>query len=300
MAETKLGWERIFALALVVHVAGTVTRWCFPELLTKSQIWALAAGVLVLKILIGFPEALRCYAQARRNGASTVEGVRNLVPAELIGLFRLERATQRGFVTWLRRRPPATTGIAGQSFEYYQGSQYATIFLIAMLCCVTEVPLSYLLMGIILNDPVAAQYAHWALLATVAYTMVLMLGDRHLVKHTRHVLAPQRLHLSVGARFHAQIPWEAVETAYPVQIAKELSEAKRAWLRRSGFDPLETVVCTPVDVPNVALVLKKSIPVKIEKYQIAQQDVRYVLVYVDEPGTFVQAVRNRLDAQQIA
>lgn len=300
IAANKPGWQRIFGLALLVHVAGSITRWCFPELVSKSQVWALAATVLVLKMLIDIPEAIQGYSRARRSGASAVGSLRNMVPVELIGMFRLERAMLRGFVDWLLRRPPAVPLMAGQRFGYYQGSQYATIFIIVMVACVTELPLSHLLMDVMINDPVVARYAHWGVLATAIYTIVLIFGDRYLVKHTQHVLAPDRVQLSVGARFHADIALNAVENIFPIDSAKELSEARKSWLRRNQFDPAETVIGTPIDVPNVAIVLNKSVPVKIEKFRTAQHNVRNVLVYVDNPASFVEAVRNRMNAAEPA
>ena len=300
IAANKPGWQRIFGLALLVHVAGSVTRWSFPGLVSKNQVWALAATVLVLKMLIDLPEAIQGYSRARRSGASALDSLRTMVPVELIGMFRLERATLRAFGDWLLRRPPAVPMMAGQRFSYYQGSQYATIFIIVMVACVTELPLSYLMMDVLINDAVVARYTHWAVLATAIYTIALIFGDRHLVRHTAHVLTPDRVQLSVGARFHADIALTALEHIFPIDSAKELSEAKKSWLRRNGFDPAETVIGTPIDVPNVAIVLNTSVPVTIEKFRTARHQVRNVLVYVDNPASFVQAVRKRLHAEQPA
>lgn len=297
MQSVERGWRQVFLLALILQLAGTVVRKTWPDLVSKNQVFALAVAVVLLKLIYGVPRAAKRYAQARRDGASLSGALLTLIPVEILGLFRLERATQQGLGAWLRRKPPVLDDIPGQRFGFYKNSQYGTIFIIVMLSCVTEVPFSYFLMGIIEKDPVKAQYMHWFLLVSVIYTVLLLLGDRHLIRFTQHVLGSTGLHLRVGARFKADVPWNAVKDAYAIKSLKELQEARSEWLRRNGFEPSETVIGTPIDGPNVALVLDPSVSVDIEKFKIAQHGIRHVLLYVDDPTAFIHALRERIGAQ---
>lgn len=286
----KYNWQKIFGLALLMHVCGTIIRWTAPDLLSKDQVWLLASAVLILKLCLDIPKNARQYIQARREGASLMQALLHLVPQEVIGMFRLERATQRAFILFLCRKNIDSNTIPGVKFGFYQTSQYATIFIIVMICCATEVPLSYLLMGALVKDPAAAQYTHWALLATVFYSIILLLGDRYLLKSSHHLVGSDEIHLRVGARFFAQIPKAAVKQAALINSTKELSEAKSKWLQRNGFDPEETVIGTPIDTPNVALIIEHSASVKIEKYCVPRHGVRNVLIYVDDPAAFIQSI----------
>lgn len=294
------GWQQIFLLSFILQMAGTVVRKIWPDLLSKNQVFALAASLVILKLLYSVPKAAKRYTQSRRDGASLFEGLWALIPVEILGIFRLERATQKAVGAWLRRKPPCVDNISGQAFGYYKNSQYSTIFIIVMVSCVTEVPFSYLLIEIIEKDPAKAAYLHWFLLGSVIYSVILLLGDRHLIRYTQHIVGQSALYLRVGARFKADIPWHAVKEVSKFKSSKELKESRNTWLLRNGFKPSETITCTPIDGPNIVLSLDPLIPINVEKFKIARYNVHHILLFVDDPTAFIQAVQKQTARQCIS
>jgi hypothetical protein len=287
----KLTWPRMFTLSIGVLLIGRIlARRVIPEWLSMHQVLALSSAILAIKLLLELCVGARRCALARRNGDTLAAQCLALLPIGLVGLFRLELAQHRGFVSWLRRQQPTTVRVEGDIFEHYGKSQYPTIFIIVMFSCATEVPINGLVLHVMIKDPVIRGYAHWLLGGAICYTVMWLIADRHLLRHTQHVISADALHLRVGARFSAEIPWDAIEDAFKITDIKEMTDSKTAWLRKNGFAPSTTVIGTPIDAPNVALVLGQSVPATIEKYKTRRHGVRHVLLYVDEPDRFVHAV----------
>lgn len=281
-------WPRVFGLAAAIFFIGNAVRLALPGTLSRSGIFTCIAVLVVGRLLVDVPDGVRRMAGARRRNMGWASQLAALIPIELAALFQLERATQRAFVAWLCRRPPMFGVTAGQVFEHHRKSQYSTVFIIVLIMCVTEVPLSFLLLDVIVSDPVLVTCLHWFLVCGTLYTLVLLAGDRHLVWSTRHVVAEDGLRLRVGERFAATIPWGAVSAIGTAPKSKELSESRDAWLRRNGIDPSETVIGTPLDQPNVVIDIEDLASVWVEKFRMPRSGVRHILIYVDEPAQFIR------------
>jgi hypothetical protein len=292
---TKLTWRRIFALLGITFFLGRIfLEWISPGLFTSKQVFAFASLILIVKFFAEIPSIVERNKELRRSNATLSQHFSALLPTKLVSLCRLEIAQQRGFFCWLSGACPTKNQPSGEVFSYHNKSQYSTIFAMLILSCMVELPSCSLMLEVTIDDFLVRRYIHWILSISVAYTMVWLFSDRHLIRSTFHIIGKDALHLKVGARFNAKIPWNACSNAYAISHTKELQDSRRKWLLKNGLHPGATITCTPFDQPNVALVLHENSQGHIEKYKLVRDNIQYVLIYVDEPQKFVCAIRERM------
>lgn len=280
-------WQHVFVLALGTLVAGKfIYRSAFPEYFMIQHVWAMALAVLLLRLASELPAGWQRVRTLRKAGAPFVRQVLAMVPQDLRGLLRFAGAQFGATLLWVRGRPPCAAPPRG-AFTFYAKSQYPTVFAIALISVAVEIPIDTMVMGFFEPDPERLARLRTIIFTGLAAIVLWLIGDRHWLRHTAHVIDSDTLTLRLGARFGATIPLAAIAGARLIKGRKELSQAMPAWLRQNGFEPAETVLASPFDLPNVALLLDPSVPVDIRKYKIARTGVRHVLLFVDDPRDLV-------------
>jgi len=295
MWKPKMTWKRLIALiSLALLFIKTITSWFLPDLVISQKLSVVAITIVVIQLLSELPSTLRLYSRNRREGITLTKQLCALFPKSLVALFRLECGQQRAFLSWILRKRIIIKAIDGEIFLYNQKSQYGTFLTILCLLCMTDIPVSTLMLSLAVDDSLVRIYLHVFVIVTTLYTVTWLIADRHAVSSTYHIAGTNSLHLRVGERFYAQIPWIACERALPLVQNKELKDSKNDWLRKQGFSAAETIFCTPYDQPNVALFITESNSTYIEKYKFERTKVRYILVYVDEPSKFIHSIHRHI------
>lgn len=289
-------WQHVLVLALVTLVAGKlIYKKLFPEHFQLLHVVVLAASMVLVRFMAELPAGWQRMRALRGHQASLSAQLLALIPEGSLGLLRFGAAQMRGTACWLMRKRPCPAPGPGHSFAFYNKSQYPTVFIIAMLSCAVEIPLNAMIMGLLEPDPVRRVLLQKIILTGLVLTVLWMIGDRHWLRSTIHVLNGRTLTLRLGARLDATIPLAAIADAFPIKSGKELAQPMNVWLRKNGFDPGATVIGSPFDLPNVVLVLDPAAPVIIDRFKIRQKGVRQLLLYVDDPAALIQSL-SRLPA----
>lgn len=284
-------WQHVFVLALVTLVAGKfIYRTALPDYFRIQHVWAMALGVVLLRLAAEAPASWQRMRTLRTAGAPLGQQAISLVPDEVRGLSRFAAAQFGATLLWLRGRPPCAAPPRQHVFTFYAKSQYPTVFAIVLISGVVEIPIDAMVMGFFEPDPERRAVLRAIVFTALAGIVLWMIGDRHWLRHTAHAIASDTLTLRLGARVDATIALSAIAGARAIKGRKELSQPMAAWLRQNGFEPGATVLATPYDLPNVALLLDPSVAVDIRARKIRRTGVRHVLLFVDDPAALIEAV----------
>lgn len=284
-------WQHAFVLALLTLVAGKlIYRPIFPEYFQIEHVRAMALAVLLLRLASELPASWQRVRALRSARASPARQLIALVPEDIRGMARFVAAQFRATLLWLLGRPPCTPAPREGAFTFYAKSQYPTVFAIALISGAVEIPIDSMIMGFFEPDPVRRAELQRVIFTGLALVALWLIGDRHWLRNTAHFIERGKLTLRLGARVDATIALSAIAGARLIKGRKELSQAMPAWLRRNGFEPGETVLASPFDLPNVALLLDPSVPVDIRKFKIRRTGVRHVLLFVDDPKALIRAL----------
>lgn len=278
-------WLDVIRTAWLVLLGGIFIKAVLPAPLANSLRPLLLLApllVLVAKDLSHLPDALR-----RSRTAMRMRAWRQLpaawLPPELVGLFRLDRALRRGFVDWLRRRPQPPAP-AGRSFAYLEQGSYRTAVAIVLVSTFIELPLHAAVLPLFVHDAGTLHMMHLAMLAAVLSTLAWLFGDRWLVGAGHHVLTEEGLQLRVGARTHGLVPLAAIARC------ERIAEPAAMWLRRNGFAPGSAVRATPLDKPNLVLILAPDSGVCLTHMGVERTGLACIFVYVDRPHDLISAL----------
>ena len=256
--------------------------------------WAHAARSLLLSVpllmlaakdLSHLPDAL-----ARTRVALAGRRWRDLpaawLPPEVVGFMRLGHALRCGFVQWLLRRPqPAAP--AGTPFGYLQRGAYPTGVAIVLFSTLFELPLDAAVLPLLVKDPALCRTVHWLMLAGCLSSLVWVLGDRRLVGAGAHVLDAAALQVRIGARTHGTIPRTAVARCERVR------EPAAAWCRRHGIAPAAALTASPLDKPNLVLILQDGHDAHLTHLGVRRAHLAAVFLYVDDPDALAAALTAR-------
>lgn len=286
--HNKLILFLFFAGLFFLHVT-------FPRILNKLDLLMIISELTFLRILFLIPQAIKVFSAIRNCRGSFSDKILSVLPKNLVGLVRLEIAHQKGFINWLIRKK-IDTHLEGKTFGHWKTSQYPTVFIILCLAVVIDISITSLMVESILKNHPHKEIIHCTVLFSTLYFLAWIIADRHLVKNTFQVINSNALHLTVGARFNATLPWGSVTDASILAQSKELNETRNMWLRRNSFNPSSTVIATPMDQPNVVLKLKNQHLVLIEKFKIEKNNVDTIMIYVDDPYIFLNEINNNIKA----
>lgn len=279
----RTSWSQLAGYAYLGFFILLLVRLAAPEAMgpaLRTLAFALPLALLAAKDLAHLPDALQ-----RLRGATGWHGrILALLPAELIGMAKLDRLMWIGFLQWLRRRtPPARP--EGTALTYLQRGAYGTAIGCAMVAVFLELPIDFGILHLFVDDPDTRMLIHVVGGIGAVYTLAWVLGDRWHVADGSHVLADGVLHLRVGVRTQGSIPLSSIERVDAVL------EAPERWRRRHGIHPADTITVTPFDKPNCVLVMKPDAGVTLLHWQVRRVAPRYVLLYLDRPELLAGSVK---------
>lgn len=299
-----------FAAVISPHAARLRQAAWMDQLL---QAYLILMGAIVLKLMLPLPlpirDALRPLlfvapllpliakdlahlpdAAARLRTAVSARAWRDVPKAFIhpthLGLLRLDRALRRGFAGWLlRRAQPAPP--AGRPLTYLERGSYRTVCAIVLFSCLFELPLDAAIVPLLVKDQGARLAIHCVMLAGALSTLAYMLGDRWLIGAGSHMLTEDRLHLCIGARTHGAIPLTSIEAC------ERIDEPMAAWLRRRGIARAKAVRASPLDTPNLVLILREGSRVRLTHLGVERFDASCIFIYLDRPQDLIQALAPR-------
>jgi hypothetical protein len=278
-------WLDVIRNAWLVLLGGMFIKLILPGYLGDAlRPLMLLAPLLVLiaKDLSHLPDALNRTREIQRTRAW-----RRLpaawVPPELVGLLRLGRAQRRGFVNWLLRRPQPQAP-AGRAFSYLEQGSYRTAVAIVLFSTFVELPLDAAVMPLFVHDAAELHIIHLLMLAGSLSTLAWVFGDRWLVGAGRHVLTEEGLALRIGARTHGLVPLDEIARC------ERIDEPMERWLGRHSIERRSAVRASPLDKPNVVLILKPHSRVRLIHLGLERTDLSCIFVYADRPRDLIAAL----------
>jgi hypothetical protein len=280
-------WTYLLGMGYFALALGALGSVALPAGMSRYLHRALLAVPLLLivaKDLAHLPDALARLRSAARERSGFATWLAALLPPELVGLLRLDRALWRGFMSWLRRRP-YTARPDGLRLSYLERGAYTTIRAVILVATFTEVPLSALMLSLFVHDAGTRHLLHLLFGVGCAYTIVWVMGDRWLVGEGCHVLAGGELDLEVGARARARIPLAAIARVEP------LKETRAAWCARQGLPVEKTLLVSPFDRPNVVLMLAPGHGIRLRHMGRERDGIDCIFLYLDRPELLAGAVR---------
>jgi hypothetical protein len=270
-------WLLLMSCAVILAILPGHLAHAFRQLLPAAPLL-----LLVAKDLSHLPDALDRTREILRSRAW-----RRLpaawLPPELVGLFRLDRDLRRGFVQWLLRRPQSQAS-AGRAFTYLEQGSYRTAVAIVLFSTFIELPIDAAVLPFFVHDAAELKLIRLLMLTGILSTLAWLFGDRWLVAAGRHVLTEQGLQLQVGARTHGLVPLDAIARC------TRLAEPMAPWLRRHGVDARSAVCVSPLDKPNVVLILTSDSRVRLTHLGVERTGLSCIFIYVDRPQDLIAAL----------
>jgi hypothetical protein len=249
--------------------------------------WCVLGGMLVLRYCGALVDGAQRADRARAAGKSRIARLAVfMVPAEAIGMVRLLLITIDGCIAWATRRPfPKRPD--GQRFDDRREGFYDAMFFLNAVPFVVELPLSILFLSGVHNP-----WMHVGVHSAELLLLVLLLGDRWLVRAGGHVLTDTALDLCAGARAAARLPLDAIVGAE--RLDKKTSYAE--WRRGHGARRAETGLVSILDGANVVITLRPDLQLRWRHLQVERPMPRHLFVYVDDPAVLVAAINETLRA----
>ncbi len=226
---------------------------------------------------------------ARRRAATHLswgEQLVTLLPLGLLAWIRTDRANLRSCLAWVLRRPhPAQP--PGRALSTRAKSIYGTVFAAVILSILVDLPINALIVSVMVKDPELRSIVHLVCLGLALYTPMWTVGDRYAIAGSTHVLGEQTLHLRVGNRLSADIPFHAIVQAEAISISAA------EWRSQHGVLRSRTMRSTPVDPPNLVLQLDLAAGVSLTKWQVEQPAAEFLFLYLDQPSLLVALLAER-------
>jgi len=183
--------------------------------------------------------------------------------------------TRAGLKTLARRSLPEPPD---DGFTATRSSSYRAVILGVVLVTLFELPVLHFAVHAWLGA--GWLWLHAVIFALHAWTVLWLLGDWRQMQASWHRVDRKGLHVHLGNRFRGRVPCDAiaaVRTGNP-----------------DDDDPFETpsgvVRVTPIDTPNVIVVLER--PVKLKGVFGIELPAEILWLYVDEPRELVDAVES--------
>jgi hypothetical protein len=279
-------WSYLLGVAFFIVCVCLVFRMAAPASLQPLSRDVLRVAPL-LPLLAKMLAALPAFLERLRAGAREpveMAAMWRSVAAPLVGACRYQLIIWRGFAACMRRaRPPALP--AGQPFGFLERSSYSTFVAICVFSTLVDLPLNGFILSVMVRDPHTRHVLHLVLAPLALYMLYWVVSDRWLMRASGHVLTDSSLELKLGGRVECRVPLDAIARCEPV------SEAYLAWCSRHHVRRRDALAVTPLDRPNVVLVLKPQSGVAALHMGTRRDKLSHVFVYVDAPGQLVTALR---------
>lgn len=237
--------------------------------------WALTAYVVVrigLALRRG-RAALKAQGDARVSIKSIERATMSAMPVWMQGWSRTEMKLYGGFWRALRGVPIAR----GQRFSVCNGAGSAWVCAVAALAVVSLAAIGLVLVAGWSTSLKSLLIGVACIAGPALYLLVMLAGERRLLKETGHALTDDVLALAFGVRFTADIALADVVSCVPLTAAGAVAEG--------------ACVVSRFERPNVLLTLRNGAVVGAERFGYAfKPGTPMLALYVDEPARFAGAV----------
>ncbi len=282
-----LPWSKLLARCFVLWIAESLLSRHLPAPLTPHLANRAAdlvvIGALLLRYAADLRRAPQRLARGRARGRSLpLAAAMACLPAGLVGLARVAAGTVAGFAGWLTRRAPSPRP-AGIAIGYLRRSSYGALLPLAVLSSIGEIPVTALLLGSIAHGAAERHGIELVMAIAMVLSFVALLGDRWLLKHGGHVVTAHALDLQVAARAAGGLPRAAILRVVP-------SRKPRDAARDVGLRDVDIAIVSPMDGPNVLLLLAPGTPGHWRQGGVERPWPRALLLYVDDPDALVRAL----------
>nr|WP_315481523.1 hypothetical protein [uncultured Undibacterium sp.] len=204
-----------------------------------------------------------------------------LFPAEFRGWIRSFLQIQKA--CWRNSSITLETTKTNE-FTYLKNGMYSSLFAIAVVSCLGEIPFSLLLVNLLKLNPSTSNIIHLVTILAAILTITSLIGDKRLMGKAVHTIENNILVLQLGTRAKAKIPLCAI-----AQVA--LFDPRNMPLLGSNIGSIKI---TPFDRPNIILQLKPTIDqgnqIYFEEFGSIRPDIRTVYLYVDSPAKLLNAL----------
>ena len=265
-------WLTGFLRLKIPLVAAAVITWLTgPPLATK------VTGILLVVWLLLLPvAALLIYRVERRHptGSAGERTLERIFSSAMIAWLRLELTMQKAALRFLlqdRHRYPVSA--SGR----FPTAAHGRLVAVLAILIIGESVLLHLGLALTLNPP---WWVHALLFYFSFYALVYLLGDLQLLRESCHRIDDAGLHLQLGLRVQAFIPWAAVRGVEPVHLSR--AEARRV---------KDIVLVSPWQGPDLRIDLRQ--PVELTILTLIRRPTRAIHLSVDNPATILQAFNDR-------
>lgn len=107
--------------------------------------------LFIVKDVVGLPDAINRANLAIRKRQCWHLRLIALLPEEIVGWARLERAVWKGFFGWITRTVPSASP-QGLHIDFLRRSTYPIVFSIILLALLIDIPFCGMIVGLIEQD----------------------------------------------------------------------------------------------------------------------------------------------------
>lgn len=239
--------------------------------------WTIAGWALMAYVVVRLGLALRrgrAAIKAQGDQPVSVRSINNAalsaMPSWMQAWTRSEMKLYGGFWRAVRNVPLARD----LRFTVCRGPRSGMIYALAMLAVVSLAAAALVLLA----GWITSQKSLWIGVACSAgpalYLLIMLTGERRVLKEAGHAVTEDRLALALGIRFTGAVALADVQACAPLDASS------------AG-----ALVVSPFETPNVLLTLREGGLVGAERFGYAVKPGAATLaLYVDEPARFVDAV----------
>ena len=239
--------------------------------------WAIAGwgltGFVVIRIALALRRggaALKAQGDARVSIRTIEKATMSAMPAWAQGWSKSEMKAYGGFWRALRGTPLPQD----ERFTVWRGPRSGPVSAVAALAIAALAAAGLLLLAGWSTSQKSLLIGVACIVGPALYLLVLLAGERRVLKETGHVVSGERLSLAMGMRFTADIAMADVLACAP--LAGEAPGAR---------------VVTPFEAPNVLLTLRAGAVVEALRFGYPfKPGASTLALYVDQPAGFVDAV----------
>ena len=239
--------------------------------------WAIAGwgltGFVVIRIALALRRgraALKAHGDERVSIKTIEKATMSALPAWAQGWSRSEMTLYGGFWRALRRVPLPQD----QRFTVSRGQRSALVSAVAALAVALLAGAGLLLLAGWSTSQRSLLIGIACIAGPALYLLVLLAGERRVLKETGHVVGTNRLSLALGIRFSADIALADVSACAPHPAGA-----------------VEAYAVTPFETPNVLLTLRTGAVVEAQRFGYPfKPGTSTLALYVDQPQGLVDAV----------
>ena len=269
----EINWLQCLGLALMLPLFG---KLFLSQSALRPWFWGGTAALLTWKYFLDWPDT-RLRLQAARQ-QSWFHQLCQMLPPVLPAMLAMNLAIFQSLWQWITGKPRVQPPLQGMPISFNETSEYGTMLVIFFLGCVVDIPVTALMVSSVGHDAAMNLRIHLVIVLLTLYAICFVLGDRWAFKSSCHVLGQHTLHLRLADRFSADLPLSMIHSA---QVMKE---TVRQWSVKNKLAFYDKLLVSPLDSPNVLLVLKPDAELHAISFKARRKLPRYLFLYVDHPA----------------